>query len=127
MISCKFCGNENMDNAQQCYICGKSLASAQINSLVNVNGDQQQQSQYHGVNDNLPYGSNVQVATRFQSDTGGGAHSGPTQQSFGAQMMAGKEEKKGSAKTVIAVILMLAAIAALVWYLCFSDYAIIHF
>lgn len=126
MISCKFCGNDNMDNAQQCYICGKSLASAQISSLVGLGGEQQSQ-QYHGVNDNLPYGSNVQVATRFQSDTGGGAHSGPTQQSFGAQMMANQNEKKGSAKTVIAVILMLAAIAALVWYLCFSDYAIIHF
>lgn len=127
MISCKFCGNENMDNAQQCYICGKSLASAQINSLVNVGGDQQ--SQYHGVNDNLPYGSNVQVATRFQSDTGGGAHSGPTQQSFGAQMMAGagEEKKKGSAKTVIAVILLLAALGLLVWYFCFSEHAIVHF
>lgn len=127
MISCKFCGNENMDNAQQCYICGKSLASAQISGLVNI-GDQPQSQQYHGVNDNLPYGSNVQVATRFQSDTGGGAHSGPTQQTFGAQMMAGtSEKKKGSAKTVIAVILMLAALGLLVWYLCFSEYAIIHF
>ncbi len=122
MVTCKFCGNENNDNATLCYICGKSLVSARFNADM----DGADQTEYHGVNDTLPYGANMQVATKFQSDTGGGAHSGPTQQTFGAQMMAeqqGKKKKGGlSVGTVFAIIFLLLAAFA-IWYFCFSPNA----
>lgn len=127
MITCKFCGNENNDSSTNCYICGKSLASGLINSLVGINdGDQQaQQSSYHAVNDNVPFGANPQTAARFQSDTGGGVRSGPTQESFGAQMMTGKTTTKSGSGvgTIITIILMLAVLGLLAWYIFFSPNA----
>lgn len=125
MITCKFCGNENNDGAANCYICGKSLASGRINSLVGINdGEQPVQQNYHSVSDNLPYGANAQTAARFQSDTGGGVRSGPTQETFGAQMMSGKtSEKKGSGANIAVIILLLIIAAVLVWYCFFSPNA----
>ena len=124
MITCKFCGNDNNDNATTCYICGKSLTTGRVNSLVGLPEEQE----YHAVNDSLPYGANMQTATKFQSDTGGGAHSGPTQQTFGAQMMAGQQQKNSggvNAGTVIAILLLIAAAVAF-WYFCLSSHAVIH-
>ena len=126
MITCKFCGNENNDNATLCYICGKSLTAGRTNSLVGMGEDQE----YHAVNGNLPYGTSMETAAKFQSDTGGGAHSGPTQQTFGAQMMAGQTDAKkkgGISGGTIAAIIILLAVAAAIWYFCFSPYAVIHF
>lgn len=125
MITCKFCGNENNDNASTCYICGKSLASGRINSLVGLNENEQptRQTTYHSVSDNLPYGANAQTAARFQSDTGGGVRSGPTQETFGAQMMSGKTEKKSAGANIIPAIMLLVIVALIVWYCFFSPNA----
>ncbi len=124
MISCKFCGNENNDSSTHCYICGKSLASGRINSLVGLNeGEQPGMQNYHGVNDNLPVGTNSQTAARFQSDTGGGVRSGPTQETFGAQLMSGKSEKKSGGTGAFVLILLLVIAAVVFWYCFFSPNA----
>jgi len=125
MITCKFCGNDNNDSSTSCYICGKSLTSGRINSLVGINEPSQSaQQNYHAINDNLPVGSNAQTAARFQSDTGGGVRSGPTQETFGAQMMSGKTgEKNKSASSVVIIILLLIIAGFLAWYCFFSPNA----
>jgi len=126
MISCKFCGNDNNDSSTHCYICGKSLAS--VRTAAYLESNQAEQQNYHGVNDNLPVGSNAQVAARFQSDTGGGVRSGPTQETFGAQMMSGAtEKKKSSAGSIILIVALLAVAAFLVWYCFFSPNAPLSF
>ncbi len=127
MINCKFCGNENNDGMTHCYICGKPLSTGVLNTLVGINdaGQPQQHQTYHAVNDNVPYGANAQTAARFQSDTGGGVRSGPTQETFGAQMMSGKTTsgKGAGVGTIVTVVLFVAILALLAWYLFFSPYA----
>lgn len=118
-MQCKFCGNENNENATNCFICGKPLTPNYAINLVNIgtatnSGDVGYgNANAHSINNNVH-------ANRFASDTGGGPAVGP--QSFSAKIMEEDTGKKGSSGAIIAILVILL-VAALGYYLFFSPYA----
>lgn len=111
---CKFCGNDNNDSSDHCFICGKPLVSNIATNLADIPNETpgayaiQTQNEAH--------------ANRFASDTGGGPMVGP--QSFSAQIMAGETTKKSSGVAGIAfVIILLVALVAAAWFLFLSKNA----
>ena len=110
-MQCKFCGNENNDNAVSCYICGKSLVSNIATSLVDIGSVDTENT--FALNGNDAY------TNRFASDTGGGPSIGP-QRSFGSQIISGETTKSGGIGGVALVVILLIIAAVAVWFLFYS-------
>lgn len=113
MITCKFCGNENPDELQNCEICGKELKNALLNSLVGFGAD-------GNLNTNTNYNSTLGgIAHKGFEDTGGGAASGPRR-----NIPQNLDNDKGNASTVAAtVVAIIIILCVAAYFLIFSSNA----